>query len=254
MKYHIISPSYKRSKVATSHKYFNGLSYVVDESEADQYRAIHAEIIVLPDGVQGNLCRVLNWILGQYENVLIVDDDYGHIGRINFDVEQGKSWVKKLSPEQAEEFIEHGFNLAEEFGVHFWGINLSCDKGMSREYTPFSMSSYIGGPFRGHLKNECRYDERLSLKDDYDMTLQVLNRYRKALRFNNYFYKCDQHGKEGGCSTHRTVNRDLEQNEILRKKWGSKIVRKDSGNSKTHRKKKSLFDINPIIRVPIKGI
>jgi hypothetical protein len=46
----------------------------------------------------------------------------------------------------------------------------------------------------------------------------------------------------------------MAQNELLRKKWGSKIVKTDSGASQVNRKKKTSYDINPIIKIPISGV
>jgi hypothetical protein len=41
----------------------------------------------------------------------------------------------------------------------------------------------------------------------------------------------------------------------LQKKWGSKIVKLDSGKSRSHSTKKKVnFDINPIVKVPIRGL
>jgi hypothetical protein len=41
------------------------------------------------------------------------------------------------------------------------------------------------------------------------------------------------------------MEREKEQMQLLIKKWGSKIVQQDSS---------SKGDINPVVRVPIKGI
>ena len=43
----------------------------------------------------------------------------------------------------------------------------------------------------------------------------------------------------------------MEHIEMLQKKWGTKIVKLDNSNKS---KKKKTFDINPIIKVPIKGV
>ena len=51
----------------------------------------------------------------------------------------------------------------------------------------------------------------------------------------------------------RNRKREQEQFELLQKKWGSNIVREDKSN-KGQTKKVKVFDYNPIIKVPIKGI
>ena len=46
---------------------------------------------------------------------------------------------------------------------------------------------------------------------------------------------------------------EKEQFELLQKKWGGGIVKIDRSN-KGRTDKEKLFDYNPIIKVPIKGI
>jgi hypothetical protein len=150
--------------------------------------------------------------------------------------------------------IQEGFQLAYDLDVRFWGINCVADKGSYREYTPFGTKQYIGGPFQAHCNNDLRYDEKIYLKEDYDMTLQVLNKYRKNLRLNMYHYDCDQATLAGGCASYRSIEREKEHNEMLVKKWGSKIITFDSGASQVNRKRQVGYDINPIIKVPIGGV
>ena len=117
--------------------------------------------------------------------------------------------------------------------------------------------SYIGGPFQIFLKgNECFYDERLPLKEDYDMTIQQINRYRIALRINKFFYRVQQAEQSGGCAVYRNLEKERQQLELLRKKWGHKIIKMDS-QDRSHKGKKKhgvAFDFNPVIRVPIRGL
>ena len=113
---------------------------------------------------------------------------------------------------------------------------------------PFSTTGIILGPFSCHLRgSECRYDERIPLKEDYDIALQHLNKYRKILRFNKYHYECKQSVQAGGCAVIRNYQTEKAQFDLLRRKWGKDIVREDKGSKKE-------FDYNPIIKVPICGI
>ena len=91
------------------------------------------------------------------------------------------------------------------------------------------------------------------MKEDYDMTLQQCNKYRGCLRLNFLTYNVKQSEQKGGCASYRTLMREKEQFELLRKKWGSEIVREDKSN-KGHSKKQKRFDYNPVIKVPIDGI
>jgi glycosyltransferase involved in cell wall biosynthesis len=243
----IYSPSYKRADTCKTHKYLSEVTYVVRESEAKDYEGVHDKLWIVPDSAQGNLCRVRNYILDNApeENILLIDDDIKYFGRWN----GNKS--TKLHEQEVYDMIQEGFQLAEDLDIHFWGLNCLADKGAFREYTPFGFTKYIGGPFQAHRKNPLRYDEVIYLKEDYDMSLQILNEYRKTLRMNMYHYVCDQATLAGGCAEYRNVAREMEQNDMLQNKWGSKIVRFDTTNKSG---KEKTFDINPIIKVPIGGV
>ena len=125
-------------------------------------------------------------------------------------------------------------------------MNLLPDKGAYREYTPFSLTVPILGPFQAFNNLDLRYSESLPLKEDYDLSLQVLNKYRKTLRFNAYHYYVKQHTNIGGCADYRTLEREKAQIIAFQKKWGKQIVQED--------KSSKGFDINPIVKIPIRGV
>lgn len=256
MKISVCCPSYKRPKVKTL-DYLPYCKVYVDEGEYEDYVKENKEgsnIVKVPKGIQGNLCRIRNYILKQElkENdvCLIIDDDLKGI----YYWEERKE--NKVSAEELLVLLEKYSILARDIGARFWGVNCNADPQCYREYTPFSTISYIGGPFQCFLKdNELFYDEKLPLKEDYDMTLQQVNKYRVALRVNKFFYKCEQSTIKGGCATYRNIDREIEQLTLLQKKWGSKIVKWDN-SSRSHKSKKSrkVVDYNPVIIIPIKGI
>ena len=236
------APSFKRPDDVITHKYLPYITYVVAEFEAEKYLANNYKVWVVPNEAQGNLCRIRNYILDNADSkkIIIVDDDMSFIGRWN------NQKAKKLNADEVLEFCENAFNLCDDLKIKYWGMNLLPDKGAYREYTPFSFTNYIGGPFQAFNDLELRYDENLPLKEDYDLSLQVLNKYRKTLRFNAYHYGVKQHINKGGCADYRTKKREEEQFLLLQKKWGSKIVTRD--------KSSKGWDLNPIVKIPIRGV
>ena len=232
----------------------------VDANEADEYikQNPNANIIVCDDGVQGNVARVRNHILErEFENgndaVCIVDDDMRGIFRFDVD-ENGYGYKKtKIEKDFFVLWLMKYTTLCKEFGYKLWGVNVNPDSLSFRHYSPFSISSVILGPFCVHLKNPIRYDERLPLKEDYDLAIQHLNKYRGILRLNGYHYDAKQSKQSGGCAAIRNIKKEKEQFELLQNKWGKDIVRLDESN-KGHSEKVKRFDYNPIIKVPIKGI
>ena len=246
MKTRIVAPSYKRPSKSITQNMYPNVELVVMESEAEEYRKNGNKIIVCPNEAQGNLCRVRNWILDNlfedYDCIVIIDDDCKGIGR----------WQKQnrlnMDSNELQEFCEKSADTCKEYGFKFWGLNCITDKAAYREYSPFGTLQYIGGPFQGHLKeSEIRYDEDLPLKEDYDITLQHIQKYGGALRFNFAHYDVKQAEQEGGCATYRNLDFEKEQFADLQKKWGKDIIKRD-------KKSKRSFDFNPIMKVPIKGM
>lgn len=261
MKISVNCPSYKRPKVETL-DYLPFCKVWVDNKEYDEYVKANPKfkenIISCPDGIQGNLCRIRNYILDEefkkgYDVVLIIDDDMR--GIYHFEGDKEFCYNKQLvTADEFMDFLKKYSLMCEELGFKFWGLNCNADALSYRQYAPFSTVSYIGGPFQCFLNNPLRYDEKLPLKEDYDMTLQQCNKYRGCLRVNKYFYICKQSKQAGGCATYRNYEKEKAQLELLQKKWGNKIVKIDKAKNNNQIKQSKEFDYNPIIKIPIKGI
>lgn len=244
----IYSPSYKRSEGVKTHLLIPEVIYCVHSFEIEKYQAKGYNVQELPDSTKSNIARVRNYIKENFikNKGIIIDDDIEGIKRWTT-----KNNYPKLIDADIPEFLESGFILCEEIGARLWGVNILGDKGSYREYSPFSLTNTVSGSFMGFLNNELRFDERIPLKEDYDFCLQNFNEYRKVLRFNHTHLIKKDHGNKGGCADYRTVKKEKEQMAIFQKKWGSKIVKVDAVNQG---KKTKVYDINPVIYNPIKGI
>lgn len=255
-------PSFRRGSVKLSTlKLFPFCKVWVDHLEAEEYRATNPgiDIVSCKEGIQGNVARIRNHIvrtelLNGADVVVILDDDLQSIN--HFEKAEGSAYGYqrfKIVGDELLEVIEKYTIMAQDIGAKLWGMNCNMDNMAYRHSTPFSTRSFVGGPFQAFLKgNRCWYDERLPLKEDYDMTLQQLNLERVVFRVNKYHYICKQSTNSGGCAEMRNRTKEKEQLFLLQKKWGSKIVKIDNSN-KTNGKDK-LLDYNPIIRAPIKGV
>jgi hypothetical protein len=237
----IFIPSYKRAGNVKSRKIFPSGIIVCSESEADAYRSADGEpLMVVPDLVQGNIARVRNYIFdhGEDDKILMIDDDYNSFGYCERGVQIS------MKPEEIIAFLWKGFIMAEDMGIHLWGVNVQSDPKFYREYSPFSFTAPVLGPFQAHYKPEFRYNETdLHLKEDYDFFLMNIHKYRKVLRFNKFYYIVDHINKKGGCGAYRTKGMEEDQLNRLRKKWGNHIVSFDLKKS-----------INPILHVPFGDI
>lgn len=234
-KYKIYCPTYKRRNTAITHKLFDdNFCYVVRENESESYRDISPHpLMIIPDKSVSNISETRNWILKnkQSDYVVMVDDD---ISSFNFMFNRR---LNKLDKQSIVHMIDNGFQMAQDCGAGLWGMNVNSDPIAYRTYMPFCFSKVILGPFSGILDTEIKYDERIPLKEDYDLFLQHLNNHRKVLRFNFLSYSCDHQKLAGGCQETRTSEREKEQFEIFRQKWGS-IVKHNT----------RIKSINPIVR------
>jgi hypothetical protein len=250
----ICIPSFKRPIVETL-KYIPSAEVYVAKSQLEEYKEKNpkANFVAVDDKYQGNVCRIRNFIMDFNKGKIccIVDDDLQYLGYWE------KNLLNKLETEaEIYSMIEKFSILAMDLGVHFWGLNVNKDKQVYREMQPFSTLAYIGSPFMVHIDQDLRFDERFSLKEDYDFTLQNLNKYRKVLRVNKYHYYVRQKEQVGGVADYRTLDEEKSQLKLLQQKWGDKIVREDklvNGKGRKSAKNRS-FDINPILSIPIAGI
>lgn len=251
MKVKFYAPSYKRPEKSITQKNYPFIKLVVRESDAEEYLKNGNDIVVCPDSAQGNVSRVKNWMLDNLfdedtDCIIFMDDDCSGIFR----------WEKhkkiKLLSDELLEFGELGAILCDDWGFKMWGLNAVSDKRNWREGCPFMTLSFVGSPFHGHMKGtEIRYDEELSLKEDYDITLQHIMKYKGALRINWMCYDVKQgisgSGQSGGCASYRNNTKEGEQFKRLQQKWGSKVIRKDTTSKRS-------VDWNPMMNVPLRGV
>lgn len=246
MDYQVFIVSYKRAGIVTSDRVFKNAKLVIPESQYEEY-AKHeykngCELLPIPDEADGNSARKRNYVLEHFQdmgngNTLIVDDDYDHIGRIT----DRKN--EKLDVERVDALLRNGFQMCRDLGTVLWGINVQSDPKFYKETSPFSMLSPVLGPFQGFVDCPLRYDEDIPLKEDYDLSLQVLQKYHKILRFNMYYYLVNHFDKPGGVVSYRTKQREIENLERLVQKWGKKVIKYNLNK-----------DVDPIVKVPLKGI
>lgn len=236
----ICVPSYRRAKNCIAAKWLKRAVIFCHDFEEHEYRRANQNgVCAIPDRLAGKGMAVIrNAILDRVnEDVLMVDDDVEGIQRF-----EGGTARRVLSEAEVYGFIEDGFRMAKEARTVLWGVNVNEAKKFYRQYTPFSFSSIVLGTWFGVRKTALRFDPRLGLKEDYDFCVQVLNKYRRILRFNKYHYLAGHLDQEGGCSRYRSMGEEEKQLKILVGKWGREIVRYE------------LPDTNPVIRVPIPGV
>ncbi|MCK9461601.1 MAG: hypothetical protein M0R80_18385 [Proteobacteria bacterium] len=239
--FEICIPSMGRAGSVETAKLFDDFKIFCPKREADEYRKFYGDkVFEVPDDIKG-ITATRNFILdhsGKY--VIQCDDDVIGFYRMN---SRKENKYEELTKEHLYEVIDNSFLMAEEIETNLWGFNLSRDKKFYREYSPISLSSVLVANFFGMINDGQRFDERVKLKEDYDYSLESLRRHRKILRFNQYAFFVQHQSNSGGCVDYRTMDLEKDTIKLLKRKWGSKII-------KTNPKKE--YEIK--VSVPIKGI
>lgn len=221
----VIIPSYKRSHDLKGKDYFFMAKYCVPESQKDEYIKEVGEnrVIILPDNEDGDIVKKRNWILKNIPRPLImIDDDVKSIGYIQSINNKPKQFT--LEKEKLLEFFTNSFVLCNDFNAKMWGMNQNSDPMSYRQYNPISLSNIVLGPFQGHLNHDLLFDNRVGTKDDYDMALQQLQKYKKVLRLNKFHYLCEHGDNKGGIVSYRSKEKEIEYCKQIMLKWGKKII------------------------------
>lgn len=244
----VIVPSYGRAGKTTTQRVFRSGVVVVPESQAEAYRDGEEwpegwEVVSIPDEKDGRKSRKQNSCIELFpgRDIVMVDDDYKYVGQWQRGVDV------KCDFDQLDAMLANGFQMARDVGTPLWGINVQVDRRFYREHAPFAFLSVVLGPFMALvgelLPDDLRYDESLWYKEDYDLSLKVLHRFHHTVRLSRYHYMVDHLNAEGGVVGMRNMEAEIAENERLERRWGSRVWK-----SQLHR------SINPIIKVPIKGI
>lgn len=250
----IIIPSYKRSHDLKGKEYFFMAKYCVPESQKDEYINVVGKdrVITLPDNEDGDIVKKRNWILNNVEFPLIMIDD--DVSSINYyenrkGENDGEHKKKELDKHELINFFKHNFLLCEELGCKMWGLSQNEDNRIYKEFLPFNLTNVILGPFQAHLKHELKFDSRAGTKDDYDMALQQLHKYKKVLRLNKFHYLCEHGDNKGGIVSYRSKEKEIEYCKQIMLKWGKKIIQYRI----PPRKMTDLLNAKKV-NVPIKGV
>lgn len=253
----IVIPSYKRWDNLVGYDYFYTAKYIVPESQYENYIKGRDKnrFIAIPDNEDGNIVKKRNWILKNIPRPLImIDDDVSSLMMVDGTVDdyfkkKGKAKERiVLTPDERIGVFIQTANLAHQWGCVMFGFNLNTDGRNYQQYKPFSLTQPVLGPCCGHLDHDLLYDEEMDLKEDYDISLQALNKYRKILRFNKYAVDADHKENKGGCVSYRTMEKEKDACEAIERKWGTKIIHYNTKSGKY------TSYLNGIVNVPIKGV
>lgn len=230
-------PSKERSDVIQKAIDFIGsedLMVLVDEIEYDDYKDVvehPAELVTHPSlyGLGAILKNGLTRNLDQDYVVIVGDDCKGFSYKFHPKV------PRFYDTEHFRYVVDNTYQMAKDIGACMFGW--ANDKGIYfyNHLNPFNFSGFVIGGMQGfipELLGDVMFDERMIIREDHDICLQV--KYYKRYFLMDYRYAIIDitWGNKGGASTLRHSSIYEASNKMLKRKWGSQVVRTNSKKPK----------------------
>ncbi len=178
----ILVPSYGRDGTASTMDIMPSAMVVVPSSQAEQYeRHYPNRVIAIPDDQDGNIARKRNALLNLLapgEACWMIDDDLKRVHRIK------DGYVKDV-----EQVLETFTVLLEQLGAYYGGFSNSSDPVKYAEYAPFSLCKPSYGCVYIRRDPGISYDVGLGRHEDADIYLQYMNKHRRVMRDNRYYFE-----------------------------------------------------------------
>lgn len=251
----IFRPTYNRSNNLKGVDYFKGAKYVICEKQKDDYLKVldNKNMVIIPDDDDGSISKKRNWMLKNLPRPYVsIDDDINYILMMEGRSKEKSKFIqyKMIDREIINDVFIHYTNLAYQLECKMWGVmqRNSGDEREYKEFKPFTLKNVVLGPFHCHLEHTLLYDENMLAKEDYDMAIQQLNKYRKILRVDKLAIKGEQATNQGGIVSMRSLDYELEGAKRIMNKWGSNII-------KYNLEPKKINDvISGRVNIPINGV
>ena len=209
-----------------THKLFHKSYVCVPESQAEEYRKYHPDVVPHPDGVYG-MGQKRQWILNNFDHdiIFMADDDIECL--VYMGGEQGFTGglrTKVKDPDHIWDVLLNTAHIARDTGTNLFGFNEIADIRKFDYLQPFTTRDRINGFAMGIIKDGQRFDPRLVVKQDYDFFLMSLYWKRFIWRDDRYAFLAKHYTNKGGLCAHRSTNKEIECIKILQQKFGKQVV------------------------------
>jgi len=219
----IVIPSRKRVKSCRhALRIFPSATVCIDEAEQDDYapmcEKVGAPIVTHPSSVAG-IGPLKQWILDNFEDeVVVIAADDVHEVRLLAGRTSHSAMLRDT--ESVMQILQNAEICARGLGTPIFGFSQNGgDVRKFRPFDPFVLPTWVGGVM-GIIGREYRYDTTLLLRADIDFCLQVLLKHRVIFMDNRFAFVHARFNNAGGNSHMRTGERNRQELEYLKRKWG----------------------------------
>ncbi len=106
-------------------------------------------------------------------------------------------------------------------GVYLMGVPPTSNDFYAKKIV--SKNTFCIGDMLFIKPNPLRFDTNLTLKEDYDYTLQHLDKYGNVFRYQKYLFEFEHYKNKGGAVDYRSEKEEQKNIRMLIGKWGDKI-------------------------------
>jgi hypothetical protein len=106
-------------------------------------------------------------------------------------------------------------------GVYLMGIPPTSNDFFAKSL--ISKNTFCIGDMLFIKPNDLRFDTSLTLKEDYDYTLQHLEKFNNTFRYQKFLFEFEHYKNKGGAVDYRTEKEEQKNILLLFQKWGDKI-------------------------------
>jgi hypothetical protein len=198
-------------KVGTSEVVF----FVKDEKDKQEYINNGAKKVIVSGSLMDSRNASLDYCFSLNKICVQLSDDLEKIMVNNF---TGKRTYDYVNVVDVLENIIPDFISNKCYFAGFPPTNNPFFSLKEKEYNKF-----IVGDFILVKPNHLKFDNNLKLKEDYDYTLQHINKLNGTIRYGNYLNSFKHYSNKGGAVDYRTNILEQETINYLKKKWGDCI-------------------------------
>lgn len=186
--------------------------FCVKTGEGDQYRAAGCQHVY----ETGTLMQSRNWALDHAFNnghiCVQLSDDLKSV-KLNPHVAAGKKDTVRL--QQAITVMVEKLSAVK--GLRLLGVPPTSNAFFAKQ--PLSKNTFCIGDAIFVKPSEPRFDDNLTLKEDYDFTLQHIDRYGIACRYQRFLWEFQHYSNPGGAVAYRDDAREQKNINYLLRKW-----------------------------------
>lgn len=218
--YHIGVISHSRSQNVSnmegvlSDKY--SITWYVGKNEGVDYKKEGAKYVV----ESGKLCESRNRLLEDAfkmdKTCIQLSDDL-----VSLRIAEDKKNTRESNMEECISVIEQALNNTR---MKLGGVNVAANAFYFDPLKPIKLRHFVLGDFSVIKPTDLRYDTRFKTKEDYDYTLQHIQKYGGVARCDSVIATFKHYNNIGGVVDSRTPEVEQKSIRLLKEKWGRNIV------------------------------